>query len=103
MFMTAKNRPGLKAAKSDSQVKGHEMWVEIPTMRIAPVQKANVRWTHRPFDICSLFHRLRPHGALQTENRRIHPGLDRFHHLCEWHSTAWKQVCLREGSHHWKM
>ena len=65
------------------QVKGHKTWAEILTMRIAPVRKLNVRWTYRQFDICLMFHRLPPRGALKTEMRRIHPRLDRSFHLYE--------------------
>ena len=49
--LTAKNRPGL-TPNVTAQVKNHDLHAGILTMRGAPVQKPNVRWTRRPIDIC---------------------------------------------------
>jgi hypothetical protein len=71
-------------------------------MRVAPVQKVNVRWTQRLIDVCSPSYSAPSREASQSETRRIYPDLDRFSRLSE-RQTGQRQTCPREQSHHWKI
>ena len=53
------------------------------TMCAAPDQMLDIRWTLKPFDICSSWCPLHSRGASQSEIRQIHRGLDRLFHLYE--------------------
>ena len=89
---TARNRPGLMTGRVDD----HKPQVGMLTIRVAPVQKPNVRWKGRPIDICLSSCHLHSRKDSRTEIRQTHWRLDRFFHRYEWHWPGRRRVCLRE-------
>ena len=73
-FINRKESTGTNTQIVTGCVKDHTPHAEMLTTRVAPVQRANVHWTKKPIDICSILCLLHPRGASQNGIRQIHWG-----------------------------